>query len=145
MEPLESLITTFSEPPSAIAITATARGDRLSLVANHFKSAFPTASLYFIAQDGQSARMAQILPGVGVIEALPSGMFGIGKLVQTRFDIIKELAPDLMIVVYNNPTGGGYFALDAETFKEFTAMLDSPPAANPRLRRLLAEKAPWDR
>jgi uncharacterized protein (DUF1778 family) len=38
-----------------------------------------------------------------------------------------------------------YFALDAETFKEFTAMLDSPPATNPRLRWLLAEKAPWDR
>ncbi len=38
-----------------------------------------------------------------------------------------------------------YFALDAETFKEFTAVLDSPPATNPRLRRLLIEKAPWDR
>ena len=38
-----------------------------------------------------------------------------------------------------------YFALDAETFKAFTAMLDSPRAPNPRLRRLLAEKAPWDR
>lgn len=38
-----------------------------------------------------------------------------------------------------------YFALDAETFKKFTAMLDSPPATNPRLRRLLAEAAPWDR
>jgi uncharacterized protein (DUF1778 family) len=37
-----------------------------------------------------------------------------------------------------------YFALNAETFKEFTATLDKPPAANPRLRRLLAEKAPWD-
>ena len=38
-----------------------------------------------------------------------------------------------------------YFGLDAETFEAFTAMLDSPPAANSRLRRLLAEKAPWDR
>ncbi len=38
-----------------------------------------------------------------------------------------------------------YFALDAAMFKEFTAMLDSPPATNPRLRRLLAEKPPWDR
>jgi len=38
-----------------------------------------------------------------------------------------------------------YFALDAETFTEFTAMLDAPPAASPRLRRLLAEKAPWDK
>ncbi len=38
-----------------------------------------------------------------------------------------------------------YFALDAETFKEFTAVLDSPPATNLRLRRLRTEKAPWDR
>lgn len=38
-----------------------------------------------------------------------------------------------------------YFALDAEAFKEFTAMLDAPPASNPKLRRLLREKAPWDR
>ena len=38
-----------------------------------------------------------------------------------------------------------YFALDAETFKEFTTMLDSAPATNPKLRRLLAAKAPWDR
>ncbi len=36
-----------------------------------------------------------------------------------------------------------YFALDAETFKEFTTMLDSAPAGNPRLRRLLSGKAPW--
>lgn len=38
-----------------------------------------------------------------------------------------------------------YFALGAKAFKEFTAALDSPPASNPRLRRLLTEKAPWDR
>ena len=38
-----------------------------------------------------------------------------------------------------------YFALNAETFNEFTAALDSPPADNARLRRLLAENAPWDR
>ncbi len=38
-----------------------------------------------------------------------------------------------------------YFGLDAETFKDFTAMLDSPPTSNLRLRRLLTEKAPWER
>ncbi|MGD9538495.1 MAG: DUF1778 domain-containing protein [Alphaproteobacteria bacterium] len=38
-----------------------------------------------------------------------------------------------------------YFVLDAERFKAFTALLDAPPRNNPRLRRLLAEKAPWDR
>lgn len=38
-----------------------------------------------------------------------------------------------------------YFALPAEDFKRFTAMLDKPPASNPRLARLLKAKAPWDK
>lgn len=38
-----------------------------------------------------------------------------------------------------------YFALDDDAFQAFTKMLDQPPAANPRLHRLLTEKAPWDR
>ena len=37
-----------------------------------------------------------------------------------------------------------YFGLDSKAFEAFAAMLDEPPAANPRLRRLLQEKAPWD-
>jgi uncharacterized protein (DUF1778 family) len=37
-----------------------------------------------------------------------------------------------------------YFALSPEAFKRFTAMLDKPPASNPKLRRLLQTKAPWD-
>jgi uncharacterized protein (DUF1778 family) len=38
-----------------------------------------------------------------------------------------------------------YFALSEEAFKRFTSILDSPPKDNPRLRRLLHTKAPWDR
>jgi uncharacterized protein (DUF1778 family) len=38
-----------------------------------------------------------------------------------------------------------YFALSEEAFKRFTSFLDSPPKDNPRLRRLLRAKAPWDR
>lgn len=38
-----------------------------------------------------------------------------------------------------------YFALSDETFRRFTAMLDKPPADNPKLRRLLQTKAPWPR
>jgi uncharacterized protein (DUF1778 family) len=38
-----------------------------------------------------------------------------------------------------------YFTLDADRFREFAAMLDRPPKDNPRLRRLLRSKAPWDR
>lgn len=38
-----------------------------------------------------------------------------------------------------------YFALPDEEFKRFTAMLDKPPASNPRLARLLKTRAPWDR
>ena len=38
-----------------------------------------------------------------------------------------------------------YFSLSADAFKRFTAMLDKPPASNPKLQRLLKTKAPWAR
>ncbi|MGP8247645.1 MAG: DUF1778 domain-containing protein [Bryobacteraceae bacterium] len=38
-----------------------------------------------------------------------------------------------------------YFALSDEAFRRFTSFLDSPPKDNPRLRRLLQSKAPWER
>ena len=38
-----------------------------------------------------------------------------------------------------------YFALSEQSFKRFTKILDNPPKDNPRLRRLLHSKAPWDR
>jgi uncharacterized protein (DUF1778 family) len=38
-----------------------------------------------------------------------------------------------------------YFSLPEDEFKKFVAMLDRPPKDNPRLRRLLQSKAPWDR
>jgi uncharacterized protein (DUF1778 family) len=38
-----------------------------------------------------------------------------------------------------------YFTLPEEEFKRFNAMLDKPPASNPRLARLLKTKAPWDK
>lgn len=38
-----------------------------------------------------------------------------------------------------------YFHLDDAEFRRFTAMLDRPPAANPRLARLLRTKAPWEK
>ena len=39
---------------------------------------------------------------------------------------------------------GRYFGLSPDAFKRFTAMLDKPPASNPKLRRLLQIKAPWE-
>lgn len=38
-----------------------------------------------------------------------------------------------------------YFQLDEATFERFAAALDAPPAKNPRLRKLLSKKAPWER
>ena len=38
-----------------------------------------------------------------------------------------------------------YFNLPEDEFRRFTAMLDKPPANNPRLARLLESKAPWDK
>jgi uncharacterized protein (DUF1778 family) len=37
-----------------------------------------------------------------------------------------------------------YFTLSDDAFRRFTAMLDKPPASNPKLQRLLQAKAPWD-
>ena len=37
-----------------------------------------------------------------------------------------------------------YFQLDEKAFNKFTAALDKAPADNPRLRRLLRTKAPWE-
>ena len=36
------------------------------------------------------------------------------------------------------------FLLDETAYKRFTAALDRSPADNPKLRRLLASKAPWE-
>lgn len=38
-----------------------------------------------------------------------------------------------------------YFVLSDDAFRKFTAMLDRPPKDNPRLRRLLHTKPPWER
>ena len=38
-----------------------------------------------------------------------------------------------------------FFLLDEKTYRRFIAALDRPLADNPRLRRLLASKAPWER
>jgi uncharacterized protein (DUF1778 family) len=38
-----------------------------------------------------------------------------------------------------------YFQLDEKEFKKFAAALDKAPSDNPKLRRLLRTKAPWDR
>jgi uncharacterized protein (DUF1778 family) len=37
------------------------------------------------------------------------------------------------------------FLLDDQAFKRFAAALDASPTENPRLRRLLRTRAPWER
>jgi len=44
----------------------------------------------------------------------------------------------------NIVSGQVFFTLDTEKSKQFTAMLDAPPAANTGLERLMAVKAPWE-
>lgn len=36
------------------------------------------------------------------------------------------------------------FTLDSQTFQKFQALLDAPPSENPKLRKLMATKAPWE-
>ena len=52
-------------------------------------------------------------------------------------DAAARLAEDLLM-------DRTLFALDAEQWKRFTQALDAPPAANPKLKRLMQTKAPWE-
>lgn len=36
------------------------------------------------------------------------------------------------------------FTLDEEAFKQFQALLDAPPGDNPKLRKLMEAKPPWE-
>lgn len=38
-----------------------------------------------------------------------------------------------------------FFVQDQKAFEHFTNALEKPPSDNPRLRRLLSTKAPWER
>src|SRR3989442_11374319 len=38
-----------------------------------------------------------------------------------------------------------FFLLDEKAYKRFVAALDKSPTDNPKLRRLLLSKAPWER
>lgn len=59
---------------------------------------------------------------------------------KNRSDFMLEAACDRAQSVVLDQV---FFSLDADRFKQFTAMLDAPPDANPGLERLMAVKAPW--
>ncbi|MGH9897006.1 MAG: DUF1778 domain-containing protein [bacterium] len=46
---------------------------------------------------------------------------------------------------HDGSAGPRLFRLDTDPFKRFAAALDAPPSDSPRLRRLLAKKAAWER
>ena len=60
---------------------------------------------------------------------------------KTRSDFMLEIAcreaEDVLLDQH-------LFRLDAETFNKFQAMLDAPTNDNPKLRKLMATKAPWE-
>ena len=59
---------------------------------------------------------------------------------KNRSDFMLEAACDRAQSVVLDQV---FFSLDADKFKQFTAMLDAPPGSNPGLERLMAVKAPW--
>ena len=60
---------------------------------------------------------------------------------KNRSDLMLEAACDRAQSVVLDQV---FFSLDADKFKQFTAMLDAPPGPNPGLERLMAVKAPWN-
>lgn len=59
---------------------------------------------------------------------------------KNRSDFMLEAACDRARSVLLDQV---FFALDADKFQQFMAMLDAPPAPNPGLARLMSVKAPW--
>jgi uncharacterized protein (DUF1778 family) len=59
---------------------------------------------------------------------------------KNRSDFMLEAACDKAQAVLLDQV---FFSLDEARFREFTALLDAPPAPNPGLDRLMAVKAPW--
>lgn len=59
---------------------------------------------------------------------------------KNRSDFMLEAACDKAQAVVLDQL---FFNLDADKFRQFTQMLDAPPAPNPGLERLMAVKAPW--
>ena len=59
---------------------------------------------------------------------------------KNRSDFMLEAACDKAQSVVLDQV---FFALDNSKFKQFTALLDASPAANPGLERLMALQAPW--
>ena len=64
-----------------------------------------------------------------------------GLLGKNRSDFMLEAACERARTVLLDQI---FFSLDARKFRQFAALLDAPPAANPGLERLMAVKAPWD-
>lgn len=64
------------------------------------------------------------------------------RLGRSRSDFMLEAATRKAEDVLLDQT---FFALDADAFAQFQAMLDAPPQPNERLRRFLNEKSPWDK
>ncbi len=59
---------------------------------------------------------------------------------KSRSDFMLEAACDKARSVVLDQV---FFSLDEDRLKQFTAMLDAPPAPIPGLERLMAVKAPW--
>jgi len=60
---------------------------------------------------------------------------------KNRSDFMLEAACDKAQSVVIDQV---FFSLDADKFRQFTALLDAPLAANPGLERLMAVRVPWE-
>lgn len=67
--------------------------------------------------------------------------YAAGLLGKNRSDFMLEAACERAQTVLLDQV---FFGLDADKFRQFTAMLDAPLANNPGLQRLLAVQAAWN-
>ncbi|MBI5816656.1 MAG: hypothetical protein HZB29_13720 [Nitrospinae bacterium] len=95
-----------------LAVTATTRMDQLAVVVERLNKLFPETKITIVAQTGKTDSVNNAIAGVNVVEALPGGMLGYGKIPSVKFGAVRALKADIMVVVYNNPSGAGYRLLE---------------------------------
>ena len=72
------------------------------------------------------------------------------SLIDRAADLLDRSRSDFMLEVACREAQAllldqNHFSLSKDKFKRFMAALDEPPKDNPKLRKLLQVKAPWER
>ncbi len=93
---------------ASVAVFATAPTARIKLFMQSVEKLYPDSGLFVVCQRGRGRELESHLAGWRIIEALPPGAIDYPGLFKIDYSAVRSLAPDLLFLPCNNPTGFGY-------------------------------------